>query len=94
MFRTTAIITAAAAVAITAVAVPSESAHAGRKHDRFFKETIITSQKVRGYEGFASGGKFGVYCSYYRVPIRSCTYDRSGRESCRVVGWKMDQMCR
>jgi hypothetical protein len=49
-----------------------------------------TKRPQRGYEGFPAPG---VYCSYRREPIRTCTSDRNGRERCRVTSWRLVQFC-
>ncbi len=49
-----------------------------------------TRRPQRGYEGFPAPG---VYCSYRREPIRTCTYDKRGRERCRVTSWRLVQWC-
>ena len=49
-----------------------------------------TKKPVRGYEGFPAPG---VYCSYRREPNRVCTYDKRGRERCRIKSWTLVQSC-
>ena len=49
-----------------------------------------TKRPQRGYEGFPAPG---VYCSYQRVPNRVCTYDKQGRERCKVKSWTLTQSC-
>lgn len=49
-----------------------------------------TKKPVRGYEGFPAPG---VYCSYRREPNRVCTYDRNGRQKCRIKSWTLIQQC-
>lgn len=49
-----------------------------------------TKRPQRGYEGFPAPG---VYCSYRREPVRTCTRDRNGRERCRVTSWRLVQFC-
>lgn len=90
MFRTA---TIAAAAAIAAFSMPIDTAEAGKKGGYHYSQSFITKHKVRGYEGFIGYGKKSVYCSYYRKPIRSCRWTKSGRERCKVVGWRMEQHC-
>lgn len=49
-----------------------------------------TKRPQRGYEGFPAPG---VYCSYRREPNRVCTYDKRGRERCRITSWRLIQFC-
>ncbi len=41
-----------------------------------------------GYEGTAGGG----YCSYRKEPKRKC-FSKSGKRVCKVVGWRLVQIC-
>jgi hypothetical protein len=52
--------------------------------------TYESDRPLKGYEGFLFPG---YYCSYRRFPVRTCTYDRQGRESCKVTSWRMEQSC-
>ena len=49
-----------------------------------------TKRPQRGYEGFPAPG---VYCSYRREPNRVCSYDKRGRERCRIESWTLVQSC-
>jgi len=49
-----------------------------------------TKRPQHGYEGFPMPG---VYCSYRREPNRVCTYDKNGRERCRIKSWTLVQIC-
>lgn len=74
-----------------ALVAASGQAQAQRLWDRPYEEWQSESKRPkRGYEGFPAPG---VYCSYRREPIRECNTDRKGRERCRVVRWRLIQMC-
>jgi hypothetical protein len=49
-----------------------------------------TKRPQRGYEGFPAPG---IYCSYRREPNRVCSYDKRGRERCRIKSWRLVQFC-
>ncbi len=69
----------------------SKPAEAQRLWDQPYEEWQSESKRPRrGYEGFPAPG---VYCSYRREPIRECSTDKRGRERCRVVRWRLVQMC-
>ncbi|MEL6299135.1 MAG: hypothetical protein AAFQ45_11255 [Pseudomonadota bacterium] len=88
--------TAAAFVAIATIAAPlmtATDANAGKRSKYFYSKTTSHAFAARGVEGFASPSKFGVYCSYTRVPIRRCWLTRRGGEVCKVVGWNKTQRC-
>lgn len=69
----------------------SKPAQAQRLWDQPYEEWRSESKRPRrGYEGFPAPG---VYCSYRREPIRECNTDKRGRERCRVVRWRLVQMC-
>lgn len=55
----------------------------------YYSETYETGRPVRGYEGFLFPD---YYCSYKRYSKRVCS-NRGGRETCRVVGWTLEQTC-
>ncbi len=69
----------------------SEPVRAQPIWDQPYEEWQSESKRPRrGYEGFPAPG---VYCSYRREPIRECSTDKRGRERCRVVRWRLVQMC-
>ncbi|HWV80622.1 MAG TPA: hypothetical protein VNZ50_04285 [Hyphomicrobiaceae bacterium] len=57
---------------------------------RFEQWTYESERPVKGYEGFLFPG---TYCSYRRFPVRSCIYDKQGREVCKITSWRMEQSC-
>lgn len=59
----------------------------GRKFEQW---TYESDRPLRGYEGFLYPG---YYCSYRRFPVRSCVYDKQGREVCKITSWRMEQSC-
>lgn len=70
------------------VADPAEAQRRGlRPH---YSQQYDTDRPVRGYEGFLFPD---YYCSYKRYPRRVCSTTKSGRERCRVVGWRLEQTC-
>lgn len=74
-----------------ALVATSEPVVAQRLWDQPYEEWRSESKKPRrGYEGFPAPG---VYCSYRREPIRECNTDKRGRERCKVVRWRLVQMC-
>ncbi len=84
-------IAAVGALAVFAMAVPVNPASAQYGYRIQPQEwQYETKRPRRGYEGFPAPG---VYCSYRREPNRVCTYDRSGRERCKVTSWRLIQFC-
>ena len=81
------------AAAIAATAMMAGDAEAKKRGKYFYSKTTVHGYAARGYEGFAGPGKFGVYCSYTRTPIRRCWLTGRGGEVCKVVGWKKNQRC-
>jgi hypothetical protein len=59
----------------------------GRKFEQW---TYESDRPLKGYEGFLYPG---YYCSYRRFPVRTCVYDKRGRESCKITSWRMEQSC-
>jgi hypothetical protein len=57
---------------------------------RFEQWTYESDKPLKGYEGFLFPG---TYCSYRRFPVRSCVYDKQGREVCKITSWRMEQSC-
>jgi hypothetical protein len=76
-------------VAIASMHATTE-AEARRGVKPYYSRTYEFDRPVRGYEGHLFPG---YYCSYKRYPKRVCTYDRSGRERCRIKGWTLEQTC-
>ena len=93
MTKTTAFITAAVAATVVAPLVFSIEAEAKKRGNYHYYETFETRERIQGYEGFVGVGKWGAYCSYYRVPKRSCKYFNNGKRRCKVVGWVLHQQC-
>lgn len=84
-------IAAAGAFAALAVSAPFSPAAAQYGYRVLPQEwQYETKRPQRGYEGFPAPG---VYCSYRREPNRECTYDRNGRERCKVTSWRLIQFC-
>lgn len=74
-----------------ALAATGGPAEAQRFWDQPYEEWQSEGKRPRrGYEGFPAPG---VYCSYRREPIRTCSRDKSGRERCRVTSWRLVQWC-
>jgi hypothetical protein len=83
----------AASLLAGGVAVMSATTPAGAQpfERRQYEEwQYETKRPKRGYEGFPAPG---VYCSYRREPVRTCTHDKRGRERCRVTSWRLVQWC-
>lgn len=58
-----------------------------------YRRDIETRGPAHGYSGFVRQGARTYYCDYIRVPNRTCTSDRSGRQRCRVTSWTLQQRC-
>lgn len=80
---------AALAVAVGggAMLIAGEAEARGRKVEMW---TYESDKPLRGYEGFLFPG---YYCSYKRLPVRTCDYDRQGREACKITSWRIEQIC-
>lgn len=82
----------AAALAVTAAAtsmlVASDADARGRGRG-VYVQTYDLAKPDHGYEGRTT---FGYYCSYKRLPKRACSPTANG-ESCKIVGWTLEQMC-
>ena len=83
---------AAAAHALTGAFATATDAEARKGGSRYQQWEYDTPHMVRGFEGF-SGGPLGRYCSYRREPDRRCRISRSGRETCKIVKWRLIQKC-
>jgi hypothetical protein len=87
LIRRTMLAALAAGVAGGALLTADDAEARGR---RFEQWTYESDRPLKGYEGFAFPG---YYCSYRRFPVRSCVYDRSGREVCKITSWRLEQSC-
>lgn len=92
MTRTFALIAAAAALAVSGVAMTTTNAEAGKRGPAYLQWEFDSRHPVKGYEGF--GSRPGSYCSYRREPERKCWYTRGGFEKCKVVSWRLIQTCK
>jgi len=84
---------AAVLVALAAVAGAGAmftSGPAEARGSRFEQWTYESKEPLKGYEGFLFPG---YYCSYRRLPVRTCKYDQYGRETCKVTSWRLEQSC-
>ncbi|MGI9426217.1 MAG: hypothetical protein ACR2PA_23770 [Hyphomicrobiaceae bacterium] len=93
MTRTTAILTAVVAATVVAPIVFSTNADAKKRGSYRYEETFQTRDRQEGYEGFVGIGRYSAYCSFYRVPKRSCNDPDNGKRRCKVVGWILHQSC-
>ena len=71
---------------LASMAAPADAQYRTRYEEWRYE----TKRPVRGYEGFPAPG---VYCSYRREPNRVCSYDKRGRERCRIKSWTLVQFC-
>lgn len=78
----------ALAVAIAAACLFPGDAAAQLRSGSTYYGTRTTTEPQRGYEGFITNGRRQIYCSYWRVPNRTC--DKRG---CRVTSWTLHQNC-
>lgn len=60
-----------------------------RGGSRVYTQTYEFDRPMHGYEGHVHPGR---YCSYKRLPNRVCTPTANG-ESCKIVGWTLEQTC-
>lgn len=60
------------------------------QYEPYEEQRYETKRPVRGYEGFPAPG---VYCSYRREPNRVCTYDKRGKQKCKIESWTLVQSC-
>jgi hypothetical protein len=78
----------ATAVGGTAMLASGEAeARGGRRVEHW---TYESRHALKGYEGFLFPG---YYCSYRRFPVRTCKYDKHGREFCKITSWRLEQVC-
>lgn len=75
-------------IAASTMLVTSE-AEAKRGGRGYYVEKYDLDRPLHGYEGHTHRG---YYCSYKRLPKRVCTPTATG-ESCKVVGWTLEQSC-
>src|SRR5690606_21839179 len=80
----------ALACAAPVIAVTSADAQARRGVKPYYSESYETPGPQHGYEGYVAPN---YYCSYKRFPNRECTTSSSGKRSCRVVSWRLEQTC-
>jgi hypothetical protein len=66
------------------------SGQAEARASRFEQWTYESKGPLKGYEGFLFPG---YYCSYRRFPVRTCEYDKHGREICKITSWRLEQSC-
>jgi hypothetical protein len=81
---------AAAFATLTGAALFSGSAaQAGGGGKGVFIEDYHFDKPMHGYSGQAGN----YYCDYQRLPERKCVVDSNGRETCKIVGWTLREMC-
>ena len=81
------------ALAALLLATTAAEASAQWLYPRSYQSERTTRGPQRGYSGWTGIGTHQLYCDYQRVPNRSCTIDRSGRERCRITSWTLKQFC-
>lgn len=81
--------TAALAVAVGASSMLVATDADARGGSRVYTQHYEFDRPMHGYEGHVHPGR---YCSYKRLPNRKCTPTANG-ESCRIVGWTLEQNC-
>jgi hypothetical protein len=67
----------------------SDQAHAKRGGKGYYVQHYDLDRPLHGYEGHTWRG---YYCSYKRFPKRVCNYN-GDTETCKVVGWTLEQSC-
>lgn len=65
-------------------------AEARRGGKQIYSQTYDFDRPMHGYEGHSKIP--GYYCTYKRFPKRVCR-ETAGGESCKVVGWQLEQTC-
>ena len=81
------------AIALAAAAVASAALLAGTPAEARGKGVFVQEYKFdKPMHGF-SGHSGNYYCDYQRLPVRKCTVNRNGNESCTIVSWTLRQMC-
>ena len=67
----------------------SDQAEAKRGGKGYYVKQYDLDRPLHGYEGHTWRG---YYCSYKRFPKRVCNYT-GDTETCKVVGWTLEQSC-
>lgn len=67
----------------------SDQAEAKRGGKGYYVKQYDLDRPLHGYEGHTWRG---YYCSYKRFPKRVCNYN-GDTETCKVVGWTLEQSC-
>lgn len=67
----------------------ADEAEAKRGGRETYVQQYDVDRPLHGYEGYAARG---YYCSYKRLPKRTCNWNGE-RETCKVVGWTLEQSC-
>jgi hypothetical protein len=67
----------------------SDQAEAKRGGKGYYVQKYDLDRPLHGYEGHTWRG---YYCSYKRFPKRVCNYN-GDTETCKVVGWTLEQSC-
>ena len=75
--------------AVTVGLLSGTAAEAGGRGKEVFVQDYKFSKPMHGYSGHAGS----YFCDYQRLPDRKCSVDRNGRESCKIVGWTLREMC-
>jgi hypothetical protein len=77
------------AVAASALAFGGSAANAAGGAKDFFVQDYQFAKPMHGYSGHSGN----YYCDYQRLPNRVCVPTADGRETCRIVGWTLREMC-
>ncbi|MCB1520244.1 MAG: hypothetical protein KDJ37_06685 [Hyphomicrobiaceae bacterium] len=67
----------------------TDDAEARRGGKGYYSQSYDFDRPMHGYEGHA---RPGYYCSYKRLPKRVCRETKNG-ETCKIVGWTLEQNC-
>lgn len=67
----------------------TDTAEARRGGKGYYVQQYDLDKPLHGYEGHTFQG---YYCSYKRLPKRECKWNGSS-ESCKIVGWTLEQSC-
>lgn len=86
--RTAFAATLAVGIAGSSMLIATDADARGRGRGVYI-QTYEMKRPDHGFEGRTIGG---YYCSYKRLPNRVCTPTANG-ESCKIVGWTLEQMC-
>jgi len=74
---------------VTSTMFISDSAEAKRGGRGYYVKQFDVDKPLHGYEGHTWQG---YYCSYKRLPKRVCNWN-GNTESCKIVGWTLEQSC-